>query len=270
MLRIKKDVTRPIITEEEISQIILEGKEKGVFEAIEEKLVRSVFSFADSTVRRAMTPRTDVVGIEINASPQEIINIIIEEGYSRFPVYENDLDSIIGILYTKDIILQRISPELIILKDMIRKPFFVPDSMPLSKLLNEFQRKKHHIAIVLDEFGGTAGIITIEDVLEELVGEIQDEYDAEQKPLVKHSETVAYADGSVWPGDINKLMHSRLPEDTADTLAGLVIHNLGRLPEKNEDINIADMKITILEQEDNRLTRLKLEKITDMSAHEKG
>ncbi len=270
LLGIKRDVARPLITEEEIGHMIFEGKEKGIFDATEEKLIKSVFDFADSNVSRAMTPRTDVVGIDINAAQNEITEVIIEEGYSRYPVYEGDLDNIIGIMYTKDIILQKMNPELIILRDMIRKPTFVPDSMPLSRLLNEFQRKKYHIAVVLDEYGGTAGIITLEDILEELVGEIRDEYDEEQMPLVKHSETIAYADGSVWPGDINKLMGSKLPEDEVDALAGLVIDTLGRLPGKNEKIIIADMKITILEQEENRLTRLKLEKITENSETGKG
>jgi len=268
LLGIKKEPGRQVITEEEINQMILDGKKKGVFDATEEKLIRSVFDFADSTVRRAMTPRTDVVGIESNASSENITRLIIDEGYSRFPVYEGDLDNIIGILYTKDMIIQRTNPDLIILKDMIRKPTFVPDSMPLSKLLDEFQRKKYHIAVVLDEFGGTAGIITLEDILEELVGEIQDEYDAEQQPLVKHSETVAYADGQVWPGDVNKLMNSNLPEDQIDTMAGLIINTLDRLPENHEVIDIADMKITILEMDKNQLTRLKLEKKTNNTDQE--
>jgi putative hemolysin len=270
MLGVRKESGRPLITEEEINHMIFEGKERGIIDATEEQLIRSVFDFADTPVRRAMTPRTAVVGIDINAPPEKISWIIIDEGYSRFPVYEGDLDNIVGILYTKDIIVQKLNPELIILRDMIRKPAFVPDSMPLSGLLREFQRRKYHMAIVLDEFGGTAGIITLEDIIEELVGEIQDEYDTEQMPLVKHSASVAYADGSVRPGDVNRLMNSRLPEDDVDTLAGLVIHHLGRLPERYEEINIADMKITIVEREANRLTRLKLEKSENTSESDAG
>ena len=260
MIGIRKQAGESPITEEEINQMILDGRKKGVFDATEEKLIRSVFDFADSTVRRAMTPRTEVVGINLNAPHETITRTIVEEGYSRFPIFEGNLDRIVGILYTKDLILQQTDPELIILSDMIRKPMFVPDSMPLSKLLDEFQRKKNHMAIVLDEFGGTAGIITLEDILEELVGEIQDEYDEEQPPLVKHSDTVAYADGAVWPGDINDLLKSRLPEDEAETLAGLVIHRLGHIPEQDEHAVIADLHITVLERQENRLIRLKLEK----------
>ncbi|MFQ5452593.1 MAG: hemolysin family protein, partial [Candidatus Zixiibacteriota bacterium] len=260
---VKKGTSGSAITEEEINLMIFEGKEKGIFDETEEKLIKSVFDFADSTVRRAMTPRTDVVGLKINTNSKEIIETIIDTGYSRYPIYENNIDHVIGVLYTKDIIVHKLNPELIVLKDLLREPFFVPDSMPLSKLLNVFKKQKKHIAVVLDEYGGTAGIVTLEDILEELVGEIQDEYDTEPEPLIKHSKTVAYAEGTVWPGAVNELMNSNLPEEKADTLAGLFINHLGRLPEKNEYITIADMKITLLEQEENRLVRLKLEKIDD-------
>ncbi|UCE24677.1 MAG: HlyC/CorC family transporter [Candidatus Zixiibacteriota bacterium] len=265
-LGVKQDAVRTAVTEEEINLMIYEGKQKGIFDETEQKLIKSVFAFADMTVRRAMTPRTDVVAIEINSDPKEILNLIIDNEYSRYPIFEKDIDHIIGVLYTKDIILHQLDPQLIILKDLLRKPLFVPDSMPLSQLLRTLQRKKKHIAIVLDEFGGTAGIITLEDILEELVGEIQDEYDAEQPPLVKHSETIAYAEGSVWPGEINALMQSNLPEDKAETVAGLFIDHLGRLPDEEETVTIGDMLISVLEREDNRLVRLRLEKLTDQAS----
>ncbi len=259
-LGIHKKQARAPITEDEINLMIFEGKEKGVFDDTEEKLIRSVFDFADSTARRAMTPRTDVVGIEVSDGAEKIFDLVTEHGFSRYPVYDQALDRIVGVIYAKDIIVRRLDLKLIIVKDLCRKPTFVPDSMPLSKLLEEFQRKKYHMAIVLDEYGGTAGIITLEDILEELVGEILDEYDSETAPLIKHSETVAFAEGSVWPGAVNELLNSRLPEDQAETLAGLFFDTLGHLPEKNESVEIADIVITVLERDENRLTRLKLEK----------
>jgi CBS domain containing-hemolysin-like protein len=262
---IKTNKDGSAITEDEINQMIYEGKQKGVFDEIEERLIKSVFDFADSTVRRAMTPRTDVVALNLNANSKEIIDTIVENGYSRYPIFDENIDHIKGVLYSKDIIIHKLNPELIILKDLLHEALFVPDSMPLSKLLNIFQRKKKHIAIVLDEFGGTAGIITLEDILEELVGEIQDEYDEESPPLVKHSDTIAFAEGSVWPGDINELMNSHLPEDKIDTVAGLVIDTLGSIPEKDTEVTIADMIITVLELDQNRLTRLKLELIPGVS-----
>ena len=258
---IKKSKDRAIITEDEINIMILDGREKGIFDETEEQLIKSVFDFADSTVRRAMTPRIDVVAIDMNATSQSITDILIETGFSRLPVYENTIDNVVGILYAKDIIIQRLNPELIIVKDICRKPAFVPDSMLLSKLLNKFQTQKSHMAIVLDEYGGTAGIITLEDVIEELVGEIRDEYDIEDDPLVKHSGTVAFADADVWPGMVNNILDCHLPEDDNDTLAGLFIDTLGRLPKEKESVTIADIKMTVLFMEPNRLRRLKIEKI---------
>ncbi len=263
---VARSTDQPIISEEEINLMINEGKKKGIFDDTEERLIKSVFDFADSTVRRAMTPRTDVVGIEANTPPDKIIDTIIEYGHSRYPVYNRTIDNVVGVLFTKDLVHHKLNPQLIILKDLIRTATFVPDSMPLSKLLQDFRRKKNQLAVVLDEFGGTAGIVTLEDILEELVGEIQDEDDTKAPPLVKHSDTIIYVDGLVWPGAINELMNSRLPEDRAETIAGLVIDHLGRLPVKDETIVIADMRIVILEQEQTRLTRLKLEKITPEAA----
>lgn len=263
MLGIKAGQDRAIVTEDEINLMILEGKEKGVFDAVEEQLIKSVFDFADSTVRRAMTPRTDVIGLEIKAGEEQIVDTITSQGFSRFPIYDKTIDNIVGVLYTKDIIVQKISLHQIILTDIYRKAMFVPDSMPLSKLLRSFQKQKKHMAIVLDEFGGTAGIITLEDILEELVGEIQDEFDSESVPLVRHSDNVVYADGIVWPGAINELLNSSLPEEQNDTLAGLFMDTLGRLPEEEESITVGGLIISVLRKDKNRLTRLKLEKIVD-------
>jgi CBS domain containing-hemolysin-like protein len=262
MFGIARTTDKPVISEDEINLMIHDGRKRGVFDETEVQLIRSVFDFADSTVRRAMTPRTDVVGVDISTPTEDVIDVISQYGHSRCPVYDGTIDRIVGVLFTKDLIHHKLNPKLIILRDLVRKATFVPDSMPLSKLLRDFQRKKNQFAVVLDEFGGTAGIITLEDILEELVGEIQDEHDTKAPPLVKHSDTVAYADGTVWPGAINELMDSRLPEENVDTLAGLVIDHLGRVPGKNEEVVISDMRITILEQHRARLDRMKLEKIS--------
>lgn len=267
MFGVRPDPNRSAVTEEEINLMIFEGRQKGVFDETEERLIRSVFDFADSTVRRAMTPRTEVVGIEKQATPDEIIATVIRHGHTRYPVFDGTIDNIVGVIYTKDLVLQKLNPELIHLNDLLRQPSFVPDSLPASRLLKDFQRKKYRLAIVLDEFGGTAGIVTLQDVLEELVGEIQDEDDDGAPELVKHSDRVAFADGSVWPGAVNELMNSHLPEEQSETLAGLVNDVLGRIPEEKETLIIADMRITVLEQKANRLARLKLELTSGDSAN---
>jgi len=264
LLGVRREPSQEIITEDEINQMILEGKDKGVFDETEEEFVRSVFEFADATVSRAMTPRPDVVAFEVKADPGVIIKTVSEHGYSRYPIYEDTIDNVVGVIYTKDLIRTNVDLNNIIMTDIIRKPLFVPDSMPLSRLLKEFQKGKNHMAVVLDEFGGTDGIITIEDILEELVGEIHDEYDANEiAPMVKHSDDVAFADGAVWPGEINEMFKSHLPEDDTDTLAGLFLEIVGRMPMKNESVEIADIRMTILEIDENRILRLKIEKITD-------
>ena len=260
MLGLKK--TDHHVTEDEINQMLLEGTRRGVFEDTEHEFVRSVFDFADSTARRAMTPRPDVIALERSADSAVILSIIREQEYSRYPVYEDTIDRVVGTIHTKDLLDPKVDLNEIDLGPLLRPVLFVPDSMPLTKLLKDFQRGRNHMAIVLDEYGGTAGIITIEDILEEPVGEIQDEYDTEQAPLVRQSETTLYADGDVWPGDANELIDSHLPEDEHDTLAGLIMKTLGRLPDKYETVDIADARLTVLAKSENRIVRLKVEKLS--------
>ena len=266
LLGVKRSDHHHHVSEEEINQMLLDGRRRGVFDDTEQEFIRSVFDFADSTVRRAMTPRPDVIAIERSTNPSDILHLILEEGYSRYPVYEETIDKVVGILHSKDLMARTVELDKITLDGLMRAPVFVPDSMPLPKLLREFQRGRNHMAVVLDEFGGTAGIITMEDVIEELVGEIQDEYDTEPAPIVKHSGSLVFADGDVWPGDVNELIDSRLPEDQHDTLAGLIMATLGRLPHKHEVVEIADARVTVLAKSGNRILRLKVEKTAETSA----
>ena len=265
-LGVKRDGSEHIATEEEINLMLVEGIDKGIFDRTEQQFIRSVFEFSDSTVRRAMRPRADVIGFDKKTPPAEIVEAIIKHGYSRYPVYEGNIDKIIGVIYAKDLIGVDVTSEDFSLAIMLRQPLFVPDSLPLTKLLRQFQKGKNHLAVVLDEFGGTFGIITLEDILEELVGEIRDEYDEEAAPVVRHSDVLAYADGNVWPGEINELLNCNLPEETAETLAGLFMDTVGRLPEKHESIQIADARLTVLAKDENRVLRMKIEKLTDNRA----
>jgi len=248
------------VSEEEINQMLVDGRESGVFDETEKEFVNAVFDFADSTASRAVTPRPDVIGLAVDESSENVLKVIQEHGYSRYPIFEKTIDHVIGIIYTKDILTRGIDLNRIDLRRLMRRPYFVPDSIPLPKLLREFQKGNSHMVVVLDEFGGTAGIITLEDVLEELVGEIQDEYDAEAAPLVLHSEAVAYADSSVWPGEVNEMLNCHLPEDDVDTLAGLVMELAGRLPRTRESFTIADAKLTVLATDKNRILRFRIEK----------
>jgi len=248
------------INEEDINILVSEGTKQGIFDQTEQKLIKSIFDFSDITVRQSMTPRVDIVGIHIDWPREKVIEMMTRSGFSRYPVFEESLDKISGIIYTKDLISSSIKDNGDNLRDLLRKPLFVPDSMPLTILLSKFQKRKIHIAIVLDEFGGTAGLITLEDILEEIVGEIMDEHDYAQPEFVAHSDKVAFVAASLRPDELNSEFNVDLPEDISDTIGGLIVETLGRVPEMSEELTITDVKLTVLEKDGNRLKRLRVEK----------
>jgi putative hemolysin len=262
LVGIKQLPERGQVSEEEIALMVSEGRSKGVFDATEEQLIKAAFEFSDITVRQAMTPRVDIVAVKSDATYEEIFSTITKSGYSRYPVFEETLDRIIGIIYAKDLITLAIHRDVLILKDIVRKPLVVPDSMSLSELLKKFQQRKVHIAMVLDEFGGTAGLITLEDILEEIVGEIQDEHDTEKQEFVAHSDRVAFASGSLRPDELNEAFGLDLPEDIADTIAGIIIDRLGRIPKAMEEVAVHDVGFKVLEMDGSRIRRVKVEKLT--------
>ena len=260
LIGLKKIPERSSITEDEINLIIAEGREKGLFDETEQELIHSVFDFADTTARQAMTPRTDIIGVDINEDKDAILHKITKHGFSRYPVYQDSLDKIEGIIYTKDIIRILLDPRLFIIRDLIRKAIFVPDSMMLSEILATFQRKKVHVAIVLDEFGGTAGLVTLEDILEEIVGEIQDEHDYKQREFVKETDILAFASGSYRVDELNDSFNTNLPEAGPETLGGLVFSKLEHPAARGEEITIEGIHFTVLEVSGNRIKRLQITK----------
>lgn len=248
------------ITEDEINILISEGIDKGVFDKTEQQLIKSIFDFTDIFVRQAMTPRVDIIGIQIDWDTDRILQVMTETGFSRYPVYKDSPDEILGVVYTKDLISVVTNGSLIVLRDIVRKPLFVPDSMKLTTLLQKLQRRRVHIAMVLDEFGGTAGLITLEDILEEIVGEIQDEHDYTQPEFVAHSDKVAFAAGSLRPDELNNRFGTTLPEDDYDTLAGLLLDTAGHVPKLAEEILVSKLRFKILEMDGSRIKRLRIEK----------
>jgi putative hemolysin len=246
------------ITDDELKFIVREGKTKGVFDQTEEELIRSALEFTDTTVRNAMTPRTEIVALDVKAGQEQVVRTLTEYGYSRIPVYRENLDTIVGIIYAKDIINLLQNRELIILDDIIRKPYFVPDSKKISQLLREFQKKRIHMAMVLDEFGGTAGLITLEDIVEEIVGEIRDEYDqAEEEKIYFLSKNLAIVSASLFLGDFNEKFDTDLPEEF-NTLGGYLTSVLGRIPTLDEEIKLGDLTFVIFEKIGHRLKKIKV------------
>jgi putative hemolysin len=254
------------ITEDEIVQIMAEGRKSGDFSQTEHELVASIFEFSDRTVRSVMTPRTDISAINIEWPSEKAIQYITEEGFSRYPVYRDSIDNVIGLVYTKDIINILHHSKLIILRDVVRSPFFVPDSKGLSDLLRDFQRKQMHMAIVLDEFGGTAGLVTLEDIIEEIVGEIQDEHDTEERDYSMRPDGSAIVSSRMNISEFNKLMKTELPEDLADTVGGFIYTHIGRIPAVKQTIDYANVKFTVIAKTGHRIDKVRVVRTDSPSA----
>jgi CBS domain containing-hemolysin-like protein len=245
---------------EELQYLLDQGKESGALETNEHELIKNVFDFNERVVKNIMVPRTKISGLELDTPHKELLEVIIQEGYSRIPVYDETIDKIVGIVHAKDILPLLAEGKECILKDIIRKPYFIPETKKINDLLSELQLKRIQIAIVLDEFGGTAGMVTLEDIVEELVGEIQDEYD-EEKPIVEKlsdNEFIIDATASIY--DVNEYLPHDLPEDgDYDTVAGLVSEVFGKIPEVGEVSDFNGYTLTILKKADQNVESVKLE-----------
>jgi CBS domain containing-hemolysin-like protein len=245
---------------EELQYLLDQGKESGALETNEHELIKNVFDFNDRVVKNIMVPRTKISGIELSTPHKEVLDIIIREGNSRIPVYDETIDKIVGIVHAKDILPLLAENKECILKEIIRKPYFIPETKKINDLLSELQLKRIQIAIVLDEFGGTAGMVTAEDIVEELVGDIQDEYD-EEKPIVEKvsaNEFIIDATASIY--DVNEYLPHDLPEDgDYDTVAGLVSEIFGKIPDVGEASEFNGYIITILKKADQNVESVKLE-----------
>lgn len=245
---------------EELQYLLDQGKESGAIDSNEHELIKNVFDFNERVVKNIMVPRTKISGVEMNCSQKELLDEIISEGYSRMPVYDETIDKIIGIVHAKDILPLIVGHVDFNLKDIIRKPYFIPETKKINNLMAELQQKRIQIAIVLDEFGGTAGMVTLEDIVEELVGEIQDEYD-EEKPIVEkisEREFVVNALASIY--DVNGFLPHDLPEDgDFDTVSGWLGDVFGKIPEVGEQKEANGYNITVLRKSDQNIESVKLE-----------
>jgi putative hemolysin len=243
----------PILTEEEFKMLVEAGEAEGVLEEEEKEMIHSIFEFTDTVVRKVMTPRTDIKAVEVNESVDDLIKVIIGEGHSRIPVYEDTIDNIVGIVHAKDLlrVLHENGKKKIALSDLVRKPHVIPENKMVDELLAEFKRNKVQMAIVVDEYGGTAGLVTVEDLLEEIVGDIMDEYDVEEPQIQIVDENTMIADGQTPIGDINDQMDLELPEEDFDTIGGLVFGLLGKEPAQGDDIVYESVHM-IVEQTDGR------------------
>lgn len=258
----KKTHAGRVITEEEVKMLIREGAEQGVFEPAEQALIHSVFEFTDMSVKEVMMPSTQMVTIGLNMPVEDIKNVISEEQFSRYPVIGKDLNDIRGILYVKDF-LNALGKDAVDIRKLIKPPYFIPEMMNISKLLKEMQRKRVHMALVIDEYGGVSGLVTMEDLLEEIVGEIRDEYDTES-PVIQISEGVYLIDASISIRDLKEDYKIGIPESTEyETLSGFLLTTLQKIPKVGAVIEIEAKKITVSEMVGQRISKIKLEKLPD-------
>jgi putative hemolysin len=247
------------VTTRDVRSLVAETSERAELEADERQMITSIFAFGDTTAREVMTPRTDVFALPVDTPVTEALRRVREAEHSRVPLYREGLDSVVGVVYAKDLlaIAHGIVPPPPSLGSLVRDATFVPEAKKIDDLLREFQRERIHMAVVVDEYGGTAGILTLEDILEELVGEIQDEYDQEP-PLVVPLEDGAFrVDGRLDADDFSELTGEDLIGDGVETLGGLVARELGRVPAGGESVRIGAWTFLVEGVEGKRVTRLK-------------
>ncbi len=239
---------------EELRYLLEESSKGGAIGDTETKLIENVFDFPETDVKQVMVPRNKVVAIEKSMATEDIFELFVNEGYSRFPVYEKTLDRIVGEIFGKDLLTLLMHRNLIALADIIRPAYFVSEEEKIDKLLREMQKRRIHMAVVLDEFGGTAGIVTMEDILEELVGEIQDEYDEETPAVVIMDEKVFKVDAGTPVADVNEAIPLPLPEsEDYETVGGYITSELGRLPEENESFELGGYSFLVLSRSQTRI-----------------
>ncbi|MGZ3539365.1 MAG: hemolysin family protein [Thermodesulfobacteriota bacterium] len=254
---------RAYVTEEEVKMLIKEGRKYGVFEPTEERILQSVFEFTDMSAKEVMVPDTQMVMIQIDQSVQEIVSLIEEEQFSRYPVYGREINDIRGILYAKDFLTTLAKTGQVDIRKIIKPPYFIPETMKISLLLREMQRKRIHMALVVDEYGGISGLVTIEDLIEEIVGEIRDEHDVES-PVIQLSDGTMLIDASISLRDLKEDYHIEVPESPEyETLGGFLMTALQKIPQAGDMVEIEGKKIKIVEMVGQRIAKVKLEKLPE-------
>ena len=246
-------------TEEELRFVFAESHRVGKLSATGRQIMESVLTFTHRQVKEVMVPRTNIVGLDIKTPAAEITKTAVDTGYSRMPVYKSDLDHIAGIVYIKDILALEENRELIILSDLLRPAYFIPETKLISELLRELQKQKIHMAIVVGEYGAVTGLVTLEDLIEEIVGEIQDEYDTEEERVLKLKDGSLSVDASMTLHDLREDYKIRLPEDIGyDTLAGFILDELARIPNGGETVTYENQLFTVTKVEGRRIVRVKI------------
>jgi len=247
------------VTEEEFHELIEAGEEEGIVDEQEREMISAILELDNTVVREIMVPRTDMAAISVEATVREAIDAIIACGHSRIPVFEGTLDNIVGLLYAKDLLkCWGLQDTQIRLQELIREPFFTPETKTLQQLLQEFKKKKVHLAIVVDEYGGTSGLVTIEDLLEQIVGDIQDEYDMEEELYTVAPDGSITTDARLPIEDLEEQLEIEIERDKFDTVGGLVVHLAEGIPAAGTVVTGAGLTIEILEADQRKVKRVRI------------
>ena len=250
----------PFVDEEELKTLFEVGEEKGALDRAEKEMIHSIFEFRETAVKEVMVPRMDMVCVEKGTPVEDILNLVKEKGHSRIPVYDEKVDNVAGILFVKDLLpymrQEKAVPDLL---SLVRRAYFVPESKMIDELLKEFQKERIHMAIVVDEYGGTAGLITLEDVIEEIVGEIRDEYDKET-PLIKQLDDSSWlVDGKIDIEDLNESLDLKIPtEEDYESLGGFIFSIIGRIPQEKEEVRYKDHVLVVEKVQRQRIKKVRI------------
>ncbi len=262
LLRIKgaPDTTRQL--EHEIQELLEDGEELGLISSHEEQLINSIFDFRETVASEIMTPTVEMVSADVNSGDHELVRLISEEGYTRIPIYSGSHDNIIGILHAKDLLrICSLKPdETLMLKDVLNPPMIIPESKPITELLRDFQTKKNHMAIVADEFGSVRGLVTLEDVIEEIVGEIDDEHDQEERELMVVDDQTIVVDAKIEIEEVEAHFGCTLPEGVYESVGGLIIEHLGRIPQNGDQVTVAPLTFKVLAADPRRVRTVRIRK----------
>ena len=262
---------RRVLTEKDLQDIIEESEEDGIINEEEGDMLHSIFEFGETIVREVMVPRTDMVCCSINATLEELLKAIISSGHSRIPIYDKSTDHIVGIVYAKDLLrFWGRKAEDISIPRVMRSPFFVPETKNIEDLLQDFKTRRVHLAIAIDEYGGTSGLITIEDLLEEIVGDIQDEYDVEEEELVEEEDGNVLVDGRLNIEELEEYFDIEVPREKFDTVGGYLLDLFGYVPRSGEEILDGPLQMTVVDSDDRKIQKVRIRKVPPETAQESG
>jgi putative hemolysin len=262
IFRIRGAGQRTFVSQADIKHLLAEGREQGVLDQSEVELIHSVFDFRDTPVRKVMVPRPKIFGLEADTPPGEVEGLMVEGGFSRIPVYQESIDNVIGVVFIKDALRQLQKRQPVVLRKLLHPIHFVPETKKVGDLLKDLQKRRTHMAMVIDEHGSVTGLVTLEDLLEEIVGEIQDEYDWEERPVERLRDGSLVLEGTVAAAEVREAHGIPIPESAEfESVAGFMLERLGSMPRGGESVVVGDYRLTVVDVERHRISKVKIERI---------